>query len=149
MRFPIKELTILTALALAAPAAFAGGHGGDGDAAKGEKTFKKCKACHQVGEGAKSKSGPVLNNLFGRAAGSVEGFKYSKSMIAAGEAGLVWDAALIQEFIEDPNAFLKEYLDDGKAKSKMTLKLKKDADRANVVAYLATFSEMPEAESAD
>ena len=44
----------------------------------GEKAFQKCKACHQVGEGAKNRSGPILNGVVGRAAGSVDGFKYSK-----------------------------------------------------------------------
>ena len=32
----------------------------------GKKVFKKCKACHAVGEGAKNKSGPQLHNIIGR-----------------------------------------------------------------------------------
>ena len=34
-----------------------------GDPEKGEKVFKKCKACHAVGDGAKNKVGPQLNNI--------------------------------------------------------------------------------------
>ena len=44
-----------------------------------------------VGEGAKNKVGPELNEIFGRVAGSHEDFKYSKAMIKAGEEGLIWD----------------------------------------------------------
>jgi cytochrome c len=47
------------------------------DAANGEKVFVQCKACHQIGEKAKNAVGPVLNGLFGRKAGTVEGFNYS------------------------------------------------------------------------
>ena len=52
----------------------------------GEKVFKKCKSCHQVGVGAKNKTGPILTGVIGRPAGSIEGYKYSKSMAAAGAA---------------------------------------------------------------
>lgn len=106
----------------------------------GEKVFNKCKACHQIGEGAKNRSGPILTGVFGREAGTVDGFKYSKSLIAAAEAGLVWDAENLSAWLTDPSKFLKAFLDDKKAKSKMTLKLKKEEDRANVIAYLGTFS---------
>ena len=58
----------------------------------GEKVFKKCSACHAVGDKAKHKIGPHLNGLFGRIAGTAEGFrKYSKDMQKAGADGLVWD----------------------------------------------------------
>jgi cytochrome c len=146
MRFALKKLAIIAAVTLIAPAAFAESHGG-GDAEKGKKVFKKCKACHQVGEGAKNKTGPLLNNVIGRTAGALEDFKYGKSLIAAGEAGLIWDEALIATYIENPKAFLQEYLDDAAAKSKMSLKVKKEADRANVAAYVGTFSEAVEEET--
>jgi cytochrome c2 len=143
MRFGIKHMAVIAASTLIAPAAFAGSHGGPGDAEAGAKVFKSCKACHQVGEGAKNRSGPVLNDVIGRTAGTAEGFKYGKSMIAAGEAGLVWDAEKIADFIENPSSYLKEVLDSGSAKSKMGKKVKKEDDRADVAAYLATFSEAP------
>lgn len=143
MRMGLKGLAFVAMATLAAPAVFAESHSSGGDAAKGEKTFKKCKACHQVGEGAKNRTGPILNDIMGRTAGTVEDYKYSKSMIAAGEAGLIWDEALVAAFIENPKEFLREYLDDSKAKSKMSLKLKKEKDRVNVAAYVATFSAAP------
>lgn len=118
----------------------------DGDVAAGEKIFKKCIACHKVGDDAKSGVGPVLNNVFGRTAGTFEGYKYGKHLVAAGEKGLVWDEEQVFAYIENPKQFLRDYLDDKKAKAKMTFRLKKEDDRRNVIAYLKTFS--PDYESA-
>ncbi len=108
-------------------------------AENGESIFKKCTSCHKVGDDAKNGVGPVLTGIIGRAAGSYEGFKYSKSMGAAREAGLVWDADNLAEYIANPTAFLRVFLDDNKAKAKMTFRLKSENDRLDVVAYLATF----------
>ncbi|MBN9672575.1 c-type cytochrome [Roseibium aggregatum] len=126
----LKALSLgvsIAALPVVAGAAFAG------DAAQGEKVFKKCRACHAVGEGAKHKVGPELNDVFGRTAGSIDGFKYSKAMIAAGNEGLVWDETTMATYLEKPKAMIKG--------TKMAFAgLKKDDDVANVIAYLATFS---------
>lgn len=103
------------------------------DVAKGEKVFKKCKACHAVGEKAKNKVGPHLNDLFGRMAGGIEGYKYSKAMIKAGQDGLVWDAATVGTYLEKPKGMIKG--------TKMAFAgLRKEADVANIIAYLETFS---------
>ena len=110
----------------------------EGDAVKGEKVFKKCSSCHMVGEGAKNKVGPYLTGIVGRAAGSVEKFKYGKSLAAAGEAGLVWSEEELFEYLLDPRKYLRAKLDDKKAKSKMAFKLKKEQDRLDVIAYLKT-----------
>src|SRR3546814_9912651 len=66
------EFVAAAALALALPSAASAA----GDAASGEQVFKRCTACHAVGEDAKNKVGPQLNGVVGRAAGTVEGFKY-------------------------------------------------------------------------
>ena len=71
------------------------------DAAAGEKVFLKCRACHQVGETAKNGVGPVMNGLFGRKAGSVEGYNYSA---ANKDSGLTWDEATFREYIKNPKA---------------------------------------------
>jgi cytochrome c len=71
------------------------------DAAAGEKAFAQCKACHQIGENAKNTVGPVLNGLFGRPAGAVEGYNYSA---ANKNSGIVWDEAVFAEYIKDPKA---------------------------------------------
>lgn len=110
------------------------GHAQDAEA--GETVFKKCKACHQVGDDAQNRVGPVLTGVVGRTAGTYDAFNYSPSMAAAGEQGLVWTEPLLVEYLEDPTVFLRTRLDDSKAKSSMSLKLKDEQDRKDVVAYI-------------
>ncbi|WP_119306809.1 c-type cytochrome [Cohaesibacter haloalkalitolerans] len=110
----------------------------EGDAAKGEKVFKKCKACHQVGEGAENKVGPLLTGVVGRTIGTVPDFKYSEGYVALGEQGVSWDEEKLMAYLLDPKDFLKGA--GVESKSKMTFKLKKDDERADVIAYLKTFS---------
>ena len=71
------------------------------DAASGEKIFVQCRACHQIGENAKNAVGPVLNGLFGRKAGTIEGYSYSP---ANKNSGITWDEATFREYIKDPKA---------------------------------------------
>ena len=112
------------------------------DADAGEKVFRKCAACHAVGEGAKNKVGPELNEIFGRVAGSLEDFKYSKAMTKAGEEGLVWVHDSLTEYLAKPRDYVKG--------TKMAFAgLKKDDEIANVIAYLATFSESAEQAAAE
>ncbi len=100
----------------------------------GEKVFRKCKACHQVGEGAKNKTGPQLNGIMGRAAGSIEGFKYSKPLAAKAEEGLVWTEETMAEFLAAPKKFIKG--------TKMSFAgLRKDSDLEAINAYLASLSQ--------
>lgn len=104
------------------------------DIAAGEKSFNKCRACHQVGETAKNSVGPILNGLFGRKSGTVAGYNYSE---ANKNSGLTWDEAVFIDYIKDPKgkmpgtkmsfagikneqeikdltAFLKQFAADGK-----------------------------------
>ncbi|WP_377848891.1 c-type cytochrome [Bosea sp. UC22_33] len=71
------------------------------DIAAGERSFAKCRACHQVGEGARNLVGPELNGLFGRHSGAVEGYSYSA---ANKNSGLTWDEATFADYIKDPKA---------------------------------------------
>ncbi len=104
----------------------------DGDPAAGEKVFKKCQACHAVGEGAKNKVGPSLNGVVGSPAGQVEDFKYSANLLELAEGGLVWDEETLTAYLHKPK--------DVVPKTKMSFAgLRKDEDVANVIAYLKTF----------
>lgn len=126
MKFNTFAVAASLCLGLAAPV-FA-----DGDAAEGENVFKKCKACHQVGEGAKNRVGPILNGVVGRAAGANPDFKYSKPMLEKAGEGLVWDEESLTAFLAKPKDFIKG--------TKMSFAgLKDEDDIENVIAYLATF----------
>ncbi|MDO8978166.1 MAG: cytochrome c family protein [Afipia sp.] len=71
------------------------------DVAAGEKSYNKCRACHQVGETAKNSVGPELNGLFGRKSGSVAGYNYTD---ANKNSGITWDDAVFADYIKDPKA---------------------------------------------
>ena len=68
----------------------------------GAKVFKKCKACHKVGDKAKNGTGPLLNGVYNAAGGQVEKFKYSKALKTAVEGGLIWDDANLRAFLTKP-----------------------------------------------
>ncbi|MFX4221677.1 MAG: c-type cytochrome [Thalassobaculum sp.] len=103
--------------------------------AAGETVFKKCQACHAVGEGARHKIGPHLNGVFGRTAGGADGFtKYSADMVKAGEDGLVWNEETLAEFLAKPRDVIK--------RTKMAFAgLKKDEDVDAIIAYLRAMPE--------
>ena len=71
------------------------------DAAAGETSFKKCLACHSIGENAKNKVGPVLNGLDGRKSGSAPDFSYSD---ANKSSGITWNKDQFLDYIKDPKA---------------------------------------------
>lgn len=71
------------------------------DIAAGERSWNKCRACHQVGETARNGVGPQLNGLFGRHSGAVEGYSYSA---ANKNSGIAWDEAVFADYIRDPKA---------------------------------------------
>ncbi len=101
---------------------------------KGEKVFKKCKACHAVGDGAKNKSGPQLNGLIGRAIGSVDGFSYSGVFKAALDEGRVWDEEALIAFLSQPKAYMKG--------TKMAFAgLKSGEDLEAITAYLKSYGD--------
>lgn len=74
--------------------------------------------------------------------GSVEGFNYSKDLVAAGEAGLVWDEEKFVAFTADPRGFLREETGNSKAKSKMSFRLKKGGE--DIYAFLASHGPVAE-----
>jgi len=107
-----------------------------GDPAAGEKVFNKCKVCHTL-EAGKNKVGPSLHGLFGRAAGTLDDFKFSNDMKAAGAKGLVWSEETFANYIADPKPFIGNIIGEKKATTKMVFPgLKKQKDRDDLVAYL-------------
>jgi cytochrome c len=99
----------------------------DPDAGKG--IFKKCAPCHSIGPGAKNKVGPHLNGLSGRAAGAVEGFKYSDAMK---NSGITWDKATFIEYVTSPKKKVPG--------NKMIFPgIKDEIDREDLFAYIEQF----------
>jgi len=117
--------TLLIALSLAAMGTSAYAQ----DPAAGEDVFKKCRACHQVGETAKNAVGPKLNGIIGRAAGSVDGFNYSP---ANKGSGVTWTDDNFKKYIVDPKAFMPG--------NKMAFAgVKDDKDVADLLAFLKQY----------
>lgn len=97
----------------------------EGDVKKGKKVFNKCKSCHVVDK-EKNKIGPHLVGVFGRTAGTLEGFKYSKAMK---ESGIVWSPEKLAAYLRKPKDFIPG--------NKMTfVGLKKEKQITNLLAYL-------------
>ncbi len=117
-----------------------------GDAAAGEAVFsKKCVTCHVVvndaGEtlvGRKAKVGPNLYGVAMRTLGTYPGYRYGKSMVKAGEAGVVWNEENFVGYALDPTGWLRATLGDPKARGKMTFKVRKEEDALNMFAFLAS-----------
>jgi len=116
-------LAAMTTLLAGGAAAFAA------EPEAGATVFKKCQACHAVGEGAQNKVGPELNGLFGRSAGSVPDYNYSE---ANRTSGIVWTEETFAAYIRDPRGYIKG--------TKMTFAgLRKDSEIADLTAYLRQF----------
>jgi cytochrome c len=73
-----------------------------GDPAKGQRVFnQQCRACHTLEKGGAQTTGPNLHGVFGRKAGTAEGFTFSEAMV---KSGIVWDDATMTEYSRDPKA---------------------------------------------
>jgi cytochrome c len=117
MRKLVLAVAMIAAMPVAASAA---------DAEAGKTVFNKCKACHQIGEGAKNAVGPNLTGVIGRKAAAVEGFTYSDAMK---NSGLTWDDATFKEYITDP----KKKIPGNKM---VFMGLKDAADQDNLLEYI-------------
>ena len=89
---------VLSASLLAAPAGVLAA----GDAKQGQRVFNKCKACHALAEGQR-RIGPTLYGMFGRKAGTLEGFSFSSAMK---DSGVVWDEKTLDEYLAKPREFM-------------------------------------------
>jgi len=98
----------------------------EGNAARGAAVFGQCAACHSIEPGVHL-TGPSLARVWGRRAGTVEGFsRYSEPFM---RATVVWDATTLDRWVEDPQAVVPQNL--------MTFPGLRDArQRADLVAYL-------------
>ena len=99
----------------------------DGDATRGQRVFnQQCRACHTLDKGGASTAGPNLRGVFGRKAGTAEGFEFSDAMK---KSGIVWDDKTMAEYLKDP----KGRVPDGKM---VYAGLKQQAQLDDMIAYL-------------
>ncbi|WP_424965448.1 MULTISPECIES: c-type cytochrome [unclassified Dinoroseobacter] len=98
------------------------------DAGAGERLWRQCQACHKLEPGANG-VGPYLHGIVGRPKHAADGYSYSDGLLATtGD----WSPENLSSFIENP----KEYAPG----TKMAYRgMGKAEDRANLIAYLATF----------
>jgi cytochrome c len=107
------------------------------DIEAGAKVFKKCAACHTADEGGANKVGPALWDIVNRPAGGADGFGYSAPMKEYGaEGSKPWEYENLNKFLLKPKAYIK-------GTSMGFAGLKKEKDRANVIAYLRSLSTNP------
>ena len=100
--------------------------------AAGERAFRQCASCHQVGEGAANRTGPALNGVVGATVGSADGFRYSGVFSDAAAAGDIWTEEKLTAFLADPRASMPG--------TRMSFRgVRDEADIAALIAYLATF----------
>ena len=124
----MKTLSIATLVCLfASQSAFAG------DIAKGKKAFKKCASCHSIDNGGKNKSGPNLYDILNRGIATNEKFKYSKKLVSFANDNPLWTPELMDLWLENSQKLVKG--------SKMRVKVKKETDRENLIAYFQTMGE--------
>jgi cytochrome c len=100
-------------------------------ATDGAQVFAQhCASCHAAVPGAPPGAGPNLAGLIGRRIAGDPEFDYSPALLAAREAGQVWDAAMLQRFLADPEAMFPGLWMSANG-------LRDAGDRAAVAAFLA------------
>lgn len=105
------------------------------DPAAGQKSAKKCAACHSFDEGGANKVGPNLWNIVNAAKAAKSGYKYSDALAAFTEPK-EWTYSSLNKFLYKP----REYVPD----TKMGFGgIKKASERANIVAYMRSLAATP------
>jgi len=112
---PVAQLGFEEAYAMANPDA-------------GVRIWNQCRACHSLEEG-RNGVGPSLHGVMGRETNAKEGFRYSGAL----PAGLVWNATEMAAFIENPRGYAPNT-------SMAYPGLRNVVDKANLIAYIATFT---------
>ncbi len=101
------------------------------------KAFRRCLACHTVEKDGANKVGPKLWGVVNRPVASVPDYAYSDAMKAFAEGGAkAWTVAELDPYLLDPKAHVP--------RTKMVFPgIKKEDERANVIAYLHTLADTP------
>lgn len=124
------------------------GQNAAGDADIGEALFdRQCVACHVIenaqGEvlaGRNARTGPNLFGVMGTPPASQDDFSYGDSHVAYGETGVMWVEENTVAFLQDSNGFLREALDDPRARSKMAYRVRSEDEARDIYSFLTRFS---------
>ena len=103
------------------------------DAGKGERQFAKCKACHTIGKGEGDRTGPNLYGVMGRQIGGHAGFGYSSAL--SGQEG-TWTWEQMDAWLTSPKSTFE-------GTSMSFAGIRKEDQRADLMAYLNSFSDSP------
>ena len=123
----VTRLPVLISLTMAISGA-ASAVAAEGDPEAGERVFRQCVACHSLNEG-ENRVGPSLYGIFGREAGSVDGYNYTDAMR---DSGVVWDAETLDAHLADTRGFIPN-----NRMGIMNPQGVPDAqDRADIISYL-------------
>lgn len=95
----------------------------NGDPKRGERLYEsRCGGCHSLDA---NRVGPKHRGVFGRRAGAVDGFSYSKAVKAA---GVVWNATTLDSWLTNPQRFIPG--------QRMNFRVRKAEDRRDIIAFL-------------
>ena len=101
-----------------------------GDPERGRQVFQPCLTCHYPEPGFGNYNGPSLTGIFGRKAGTREGFNgYSKVLR---ESGFVWTPELLDAWLASPGEFLAD-------STMIFVGIPGRQARADLIAYLQQF----------
>lgn len=100
---------------------------------RGSRQWGKCRACHTIEKDGANRTGPNLYGIVGRTVAALDEFRYSSALQALGTS--IWTYEMVDEWLANPQAMAKG--------SKMVYVLGKAEQRADLIAYLATFSDTP------
>ncbi|MCP5364712.1 MAG: c-type cytochrome [Hyphomicrobiales bacterium] len=96
------------------------------DMSRGERLFMRCERCHSLEPGGSTEDGPSLHGVFGRKAGTANGFAFSEALKSS---EVVWTDETLDQFLADPKAFIPD--------NTMNMPpVRKPEDRADVIAIL-------------
>ncbi|ABI76270.1 cytochrome c family protein [Hyphomonas neptunium ATCC 15444] len=102
------------------------------DLTRGERLFaSQCSTCHTINAGGANGTGPNLHNTVGADKAHIAGFAYSGALSNAEGS---WTYENLNEWINNPSAYVR-------GTSMSFAGIRRDTDRAAVIAYLAANTE--------
>ena len=136
---PLLGTIAALALGIGSTAAMAG------DPAAGEREWRQCRSCHMITDNDGNmiqrggRVGPNMYGIIGQPAASVDGFRYSSDLVAAGRDGLTWTRENFIAYLQDPSGFLREFTGNSSARSSMNFQLRSGAE--DLYAYLRSLQD--------